>query len=115
MKEISGYLCGFCGKFYIRKHNCEHHETRCKRNPENFRACFGCTHCQKIYQSVSFDTPFGQQEEKRGVLYCKAKGLFVYPPKVERNLFGRGYELGLENIPMPKTCDIRKDILPGYD
>lgn len=26
MKEVKAYRCEFCGKLFLRKHNCEEHE-----------------------------------------------------------------------------------------
>lgn len=110
MKEVKGFKCDFCGKIYQRKHLCQRHELTCKRNPINFRACFGCRFCEEQYRYIHFDnSQIGEVMEKRRVLFCSKKQIYVYPPKVERNIYGGGYELD-DNYPMPKECDLRVDI-----
>lgn len=116
MKKITGYKCEFCGKIYQRTHFCANHELNCKKNPENYRACFGCVSCEQRDVVVYFDHPLGGELEKqRKVLFCKEKDIYVYPPQVERNLHGGGYELDKPNEPMPKTCDKRIDIYKYLD
>lgn len=113
MKEVQGYKCDFCGKIYQRKNFCARHEIACNRNPINFRACFGCSFCKQQETVIYFDSPLGGElSEKRKLLFCSKTETYVYPPKVERNSFGYGYELGdVANEPMPKECDFRVDIL----
>ena len=110
MKIITGYKCDFCGKLYQRKYNCEYHEARCKKNPNNFRACFGCKFCTKEVFDIWFDSPLGGGVfEKRNITFCYKFNKGVYPPKIEHKNSG-GYELGkYANVPMPKECEFREE------
>lgn len=116
MKELKAYKCDYCGKLYQRKYHCERHEIVCNKNPDNFRACFGCRFCEFKMEKIYFDNPLGGETvEERKMLFCSKKDIFVYPPRVEFNSYGFGYELGNHlNEPMPKLCELREDIVDYY-
>jgi len=105
-KEI--YKCEHCRKLYQIKNACIKHEIECRKNPDNFRACFGCIHMDKKDVGIFSDTFQGEIETKRMVLYCKKLESFMYPPKIERSK--EWYETDpIENNPMPRTCEHRDD------
>ncbi len=102
------YRCEYCKKVYLIKKACEIHETRCTKNPENFRACFGCYNTIKKEVTIYYDHYDGEHEYQRELLYCKAKDIFIYPPIIEHK--GNAIDLGDKiNEPMPKECDKFKD------
>ena len=70
MEKVTAYKCKHCGKLYQRAKNCEKHETRCKKNPDNFRACFGCKHLKKVTEDLYYDTYWGEDSQKVEVLKC---------------------------------------------
>ena len=108
MEKVTAYKCKHCGKLYQRAKNCEKHETRCKKNPDNFRACFGCKHLEKVNKTYLYDTPYGEQGHGVEVLKCKKFEKLVYPPLVEHK--NNAFDFGdIDNVPMPKTCSERID------
>lgn len=102
------YKCEFCGKRYLRKHLAEYHEKVCWKNPDNNRPCFDCHNISKETAIRYFDEWDGEQgTEKLKLLYCKAKDIYLYPPKVE--IKGNAFlsdDLDKINQPMPKTCGL---------
>lgn len=98
------YRCEHCGKIYLRKHHCENHEEMCKKNPENFRACFGCNYLEKRETEAYNSGYSGWCETKVSLCYCKKKEIFVYPSQVE--IKGNMPILSDDstNEPMPKVC-----------
>ncbi len=108
MKErhISVFNCDHCNKLYQVRNACERHEKLCNKNPINFRACHFCEHLDKKETTIYHDTGYGEMTSKVSLLYCKAKDIFLYPPKVEAK--GEWFETDPENVPMPKECDMRK-------
>jgi len=111
MKEIKAYKCDHCGKIYNRKHNARIHEEKCKKNPDNNRACFGCRFLEKVELPVYVENSFMYEEEQtKEVLVCAKFKTGVYPPSVENHPTLDGYEiLGNEfeiegNKPMPREC-----------
>lgn len=110
MKIITGYKCDFCSKLYQREYNCKYHEARCKKNPDNFRACFRCKFCVEREFDIWFDSTFGSGlYEKRKLIFCTKLEKGVYPPKIEHKN-SSGYELrNYANVPMPKECEFREE------
>ena len=115
------YKCEHCRKkIYQREGACKSHELACSKNPKNIRACHSCAACLKIEVDLSFDGegPYGYVEGTRkvGVLYCKAKDVFLIPPLAEHR--GNAYEQAdlangdRENEYMPMECNKHDD---GYN
>jgi hypothetical protein len=106
-KEV--YKCDFCKKMYQRKNACANHEVSCSKNPENNRACFGCPHLVKKTTQIYIDGYDGfETEQDIELLFCEAKDIFLYPPKVE--IKKNSYDLGDDlNEPMPKECEIEEN------
>lgn len=112
MKEVKAFKCSFCGKLYQKQYFCQNHEKSCNKNPDSKRACFDCIFCTMKSERVYFDSPAGDYSEYRKMLFCEQKGIFVYPPKIEFSKRRYGYKLGgRENIPMPKTCELREGLI----
>lgn len=103
------YYCDHCKKHGLSKSAMVMHEVRCNKNPNNKRACFGCQFLEKVEQVMYIDTPMGGEiERKINVLKCKVQNMYVYPPIVEHK--GNMFDWGETNEPMPKECDLRKEI-----
>ena len=104
IKEI--YKCEYCNKLYQLKHFCEKHEKICKKNPENDRPCFSCVHLSK--KDVVVYEYCGDIEHKVNLscLHCDKKEVFLHTPQNE--IKGNALELGGDNLPMPKECDLKK-------
>ena len=103
------YRCEFCKKPYLTKKGAGNHEQSCKKNPDNFRACFGCDFLgEKRIEYYEDDPMGGERCSIRKVLFCSKIEQPVYPPKVERkkNWFDFGDYI---NQPMKKECSMRKD------
>lgn len=101
-KEI--YKCEFCNKLYQLKHFAAKHEELCTKNPENKRACFGCSHLEKKQTTIYHDSPLGGEiVQQVHILFCNKKQMYVYPPRVQvkKNMYDLGNDL---NEPMPKVC-----------
>lgn len=106
-KEI--YKCEHCKKLYQLKKYCLLHETTCKKNKENHRACFGCNNLTKKTETIVYDTGYGESQRKVDLLYCTKLDIFLYPPKVEHK--GNQYETHpKENKPMPKECSTFEEL-----
>ncbi len=104
-KEI--YKCGYCKKLYQIKKACINHEVSCGGNPANERACFYCPNLEKK-STETYGQYYDGTEYKRDIdlLYCKAKDIFLYPPKVE--IKGNAIELcDHSNEPMPVKCEMQ--------
>ena len=57
MKEVKAYRCEFCGKLFLRKHNCEEHEKNdCHKIPKNRALCYECKHYQIASENEVEDT-----------------------------------------------------------
>ena len=98
-KEI--YKCDHCNKLYQVKNACALHEIRCYHNPDNKRPCMGCDNLVKreITHSYWDDREY---EVLLSVFYCRAKEIYLYPPKAE---FKKNQlDFGEINEPMPKEC-----------
>lgn len=106
-KEV--YKCEHCRKLYQIKKFAIIHEQVCKKNPENYRACFGCKFLIKKEATIFEDHPMmGESQYDANILFCSSKNIFVYPPIVEHK--GNSFELGDElNEPMPIECELYKD------
>jgi hypothetical protein len=113
-KEI--YKCEHCNKLYQIKDWCEYHESICKKNPENNRACFLCAHLVSREKVVTLIHGYNGQEENRQLtlMYCNKIKTFLYPAQVE--VKGNAYDLGDEsNNPMPKECELLKELQSECD
>ena len=100
------YKCEHCKKLYQSAKWCEKHEIACNKNPANWRACGGCTHCDaKTATVMRMHSFLGHEVETEVEAYfCNEYKHFLYPPKVEH--LGKPYEtIGFKNLPMPKDCD----------
>lgn len=109
VKEV--YKCDFCKKLYQIKPACIKHESGCSKNPDNQRPCFMCPNLINKDAAIYIDQYDGSQHERNiRLLFCEAKKVFIYPPKVEvkKNM----YELDEENEPMPKMCEIYNNLKP---
>jgi len=111
------YKCDHCGKWYLSKHFAVRHELMCKRDPENFRPCFDCEHLTKKETEIWIgidDYHTGEPiYEKKEFLFCSAKSHFIYTPinELKGNFNHYDNEGGhLENKPMPKECDMQKNL-----
>ena len=109
LENITHYQCDYCGKKMVRKHAMINHEPNCYSNPENKRACSGCSFLEEIQidYMVQFGGPDGVYEEERQVkgFKCKKLNQTMYPFKAERNGLPDLYpETFANQVPMPKTC-----------
>jgi len=103
IKEI--YKCDFCNRWYQRKHFAELHEKSCIKNPDNYRRCLDACHNLEKRSAHPVDVNYIGDEDSFYLLYCKAKEIFLYPPKVEHRK--SWFELDNEkNEPMVKECNL---------
>lgn len=100
------YKCEFCNKLYQRRKPALVHEQGCGKNPVNWRKCMqGCMHIGKKTTDYHEDTGYGSVVSTVNLLHCKAKDVFLYPPKVEAAK--KWFDLGDEpNEPMPMECEL---------
>ena len=111
MKEIKAFKCDHCGKIYNRKYNARIHEEKCKKNPDNNRACFGCKFLEMVELPV-IETGYDSHTQRinTNVLVCMKFKTGVYPPSVENHPTMDGYDIsdndyGIEgNKAMPREC-----------
>lgn len=101
-KDVTIYICDLCNKKYFRKHAAVSHEERCTKNPDNFRPCFTCQFLQK----EKIDLSEGPIRFVASLMHCKKKAVFLHPPSVEKK--GNKIDLGGENYPMPRNCNLYK-------
>lgn len=101
------YRCGFCNKIYLRKHFCEKHEGKCRKNPGNYQPCLdGCAHADKKELVYVRETPYTSEEVKVSVMYCSKKEEAVCPFWV--NAYDVLYDDDsneILNYYMPKECE----------
>ncbi len=107
-RTIDVYNCDHCNKMYQRKHSCEAHERDCWRNPANYRPCYDCMNCTKKEQTIFEDDWQGYEVERKvEAFFCRAKGIALYPPKIENKGDNRFYDFeAYSNEPMPKKCEL---------
>ena len=109
------YKCEYCGKLYQLKIPAIHHESKCRKNPDNWRVCHGCSNLEKketlIYSGI--DNCFDGEPINNSVdfLFCTKKQIFLYTPQNE--IKGNYHHLdengnNFENYPMPKECELKK-------
>jgi hypothetical protein len=107
-KEV--YKCEHCRKMYQRKEACLNHELRCGKNPDNIRACHGCSVLTKVATTVWAgygDMNGNEQERVVDVLFCKKIDCFIHPPSVA--IKGNAFEMGnKDNLEMPKSCSLKE-------
>lgn len=104
-KEI--YKCDFCNKLYQRKAAAIKHELMCSKNPDNDRPCFHCLNLDKKDAEKERGFEYGSGcPTYVSLLHCKAKEIFLYPPKVgfKKNVI----EIEECNEAMPKECELFK-------
>lgn len=111
MKEVTKtiYKCDHCAKWYQRKHFAEKHEERCSKNPDNFRACFGCSLLKPVEVDYYQDSPMGGEYcTKISAFYCEKVDTYLHPPITEHK--GNALDFGDKlNEPMKKRCSQRID------
>jgi len=95
----------------------EAHEKKCSRNPSNIRACFFCSNCVRVNIHYEPNVSYYQEDNllHSSSFKCKAKDIFMYPPKFENSGKGgvcyaeyNGKEITQE--PMPKECDLLSSV-----
>jgi len=111
VKDVTLYICEYCGKRLIRKHAMIKHESNCPKNPKNIPACFNCEHCLKEDISYYIDTdandPDGYIEVKATCLKCDNTGQLMYPPKAERYA-KKHIDQFEDQVRMPQICQHQK-------
>ena len=103
------YRCDHCNKLYLVPSACEKHETKCSKNPINFKPCLHCHYLDKKDVQHYWDNPMGGTDSRDlSMFYCTKKDFFVFPKEkhFEQEDLGDGET---EIIPMPKTCDVFND------
>lgn len=108
-KTITGYFCDHCKRLYQRKHFAIQHEINCTKNPDNFRPCFGCSHCKKKTVGVFVQGHNSYCTVGTSVLFCEKLGTGLVHPKQQRTGFWYDLE-DHENDPMPRNC-IHKSVI----
>jgi len=104
VKIQTTYNCDYCNKLYLRKGAAETHEIRCKKNPENLRPCFGCVHLKMVTENLNQGLNYyGVSEREVNILRCTKREHYLHTPLNEHK--GNAYDMGGENLPMPKSCD----------
>jgi len=106
MKTITKptYKCEYCPKLYQRKDFAVKHETKCRKNPNNFKICHDCKHLNPEKAQHYYDTVKGEEMDLVNVFYCKMVEKYLHPLSVEFSDRGP-YEFGdIENVPMKKEC-----------
>ena len=99
------YRCDFCSKIYLRHNAAITHESRCTKNPANWRPCHSCTHLTKKTVDVYNRPYYGEGMWRLDLLYCPKIKSFLFTPQTESK--GGGFELENDNnIVMPITCEI---------
>ena len=109
-KQVTLYICDYCGKKYQRKHYAEIHEKRCNKNPDNYRPCFDCENLKKRETEVSFCSYSGEVNAVYKLFYCSKREVFIYPPSAgfKKNSIDIG---DLDNIAMPTKCEYLSEFL----
>jgi hypothetical protein len=107
--NVTIYKCEHCNKKLFRKHAMINHEIKCKENPLNIRSCFDCSLCEmvKIKFELSTKTYEGEELGDSNSFKCKAKNIFMYPPKLKHSNNGipeyvehEGKEITQEEMPI---------------
>lgn len=101
------YKCDHCNKLYQVKSACKRHEEElCRKNPKNHHRCFdGCRFLDKKETEVTyFDHNGYDWQEKKELLYCSSKEIFVYPfwignPTLQEDILNE-----VDNVVMPNNC-----------
>jgi hypothetical protein len=102
------YRCKHCRKLYQIKRAAEMHEKRCKKNPDNWRACNGCKFAVERLANLEGKTMNGEKfTYDKSLLYCLKKETFIHPPIIEHKGTA-AIIIGNDNIPMPRTCALRQ-------
>ncbi|NFG59674.1 hypothetical protein FDC35_13170 [Clostridium botulinum] len=75
MKEVTAYLCEYCGKMYKHKSSVKAHEKKCFGNLTT-RSCRTCKHAIKdsdtIYVPPHDDQNYGDADYEQDFIYCDA-------------------------------------------
>ena len=115
IKNATIYKCDFCNRRYERKHFAIKHEIKCSSNPDNWRACQDYTFLEFESATIHTDNYYGEEKFIIDIFKCTKKNVFIYPPKVEHK---KNYFLqeginnsDIENIPMPKKCELYENEL----
>ena len=110
-KIITAYFCEHCNKLYRKKSYCIEHEKRCHKNPDNYRPCFDCQHCQLVKSSIVEENPaYGEVEKEVDAFWCNKKKHYLIPPISRHKNGSYQYDFeNCENLDMPTDCgDLEK-------
>jgi len=101
------YKCDHCRKVYQIKSACIKHEHKCKKNKANHIRCFdGCIYLVKKETEVThFDYNGHDHQEKKSLLYCESKKIFLYPYWFNNPVLQEDIKDEVDNVQMPKECD----------
>lgn len=112
-KGVTVYRCDYCKKKMFRKGAMERHERLCDSNPENSKACSGCSFLQETTVEVYSGTdPYGDERTRDVKAFrCTKLDKMLYPLKVEQKGLVEKYPDTFEDQePMPKECEHREFI-----
>lgn len=100
------YKCGYCSKYYLRKHHTESHEKKCRYNPNNKHKCFDwCKHLEK--GEFDIDHPSGLGTCGKATYFkCTKFNKFMYSYKAENtNNINLQEEISNCDERMPLECE----------
>lgn len=108
--EVKIFICDHCQKKMLGKGAMSRHEKLCYSNPENWRACSGCVHCEpetvEYIAQVDYDEFSGGVTRTSTAFRCKILNKLMYPFRAEKKgLIRRFPETFANQEPMPKTCE----------
>lgn len=113
IEERKIFICDHCRKKMFGKGAMSKHEKLCSSNPENWRACSGCVHCEPetvtYTTEVDLDEYRGPTERKSTAFRCKVLDKLMYPFKAEKKGLIKAFPNTFVNQePMPKKCEHSK-------
>ena len=109
-EEITAYFCDHCNKLYKRKHAAIKHEQDCSKNPDNFRPCLDCVHCEQKNVGVFIEGMGAYCTQKANVIFCTKLEKGLVRPQRQRTGFWYDLE-DYENEPMPLECEFKANEL----
>lgn len=114
------YQCEYCGKIFTTKGGTHTHESHCRRNERNARACYTCKHYddarvrpydednpKEVDEIADFEYCCGMAKQRRTLLrnICKAERSLLFNPRRMNAAWKEWLENSDEWKPMPTAFE----------
>jgi hypothetical protein len=106
IKNVTLYICEYCGKKYQKEHFAIKHENTCSQNPTNMDACSGCISCKEVPVTIDVEESYASYKIHTKKFFCEMYSKEMYPYKAVRKDLINKYPEDFEGqVQMPNICE----------